>query len=100
MMWNLQELIQFPDKGLTSRTLHNDENIKLVLLSFSQEHELKSHTAPMPITIQILEGEALITIDAEPMAANSGTLVMVPALVTHSIIAKTRMAMLLTMAKK
>jgi len=37
-----------PAKGILSRTLFNDEKLKVVLFGFAQGEELSEHTASIP----------------------------------------------------
>jgi quercetin dioxygenase-like cupin family protein len=91
--------IQIPEKGILSHTLFNDDSVKLILFGFAPGQELTAHTAPMPATIQVLEGEASITLGQEVMEAERGCLIhMQPGLV-HGIVAKSPLLMLLTLVK-
>src|SRR5262245_38414135 len=48
---------QPPDKGILSRTLHNDDRLKVVLFGFAPGEELSEHTASMPAILHFLQGE-------------------------------------------
>src|SRR5262249_49585986 len=53
---------QPPEKGILSRTLHNDDRLKAVLFGFAQDEELSEHTASMPAVLHFLRGEAKLTL--------------------------------------
>ena len=77
--------IQVPEKGILSHTLFNDDAIKLIVFGFAPGQELTAHTAPMPATIQILSGNAEITLGADTVQAGPGCLIhMQPQLITES----------------
>ena len=40
--------VQIPADGILSRTLYNDDRLKVVLFAFAEGQELSAHTAPMP----------------------------------------------------
>lgn len=90
---------QPPEKGILSRTLFNDDRLKVVLFGFGQGEELSEHTASMPAVLHFLQGEASLTLDADTMEAKPGTWVHMPKGMRHSIQAKTPVAMLLMLMK-
>jgi quercetin dioxygenase-like cupin family protein len=94
----LQE-IQVPEKGILSHTLYNDEKLKLILFGFAPGQELTAHTAPMPATIQFLQGEASLSLGSDELQVTSGALVHMPANLTHGIVAKSPVLMLLSLVK-
>lgn len=96
---NLLEEIQVPEKGILSHTLYNDDGIKLILFGFSPGQELTAHTAPMPATIQILRGDAHITLGEDSLETSAGCLIHMQPNLTHGIVAQTPVLMLLTLVK-
>lgn len=88
-----------PDDGTLSRTLHNDDNAKVVLFGFAAGEELSEHTAAMPAIIQIIKGEASLTIGGEAVSGKPGTWIHMPAKMPHSVKAQTPVVMLLTLLK-
>ena len=46
--------IDIPQRGILSRTLYDDADVKVVLFGFSAGHELSAHTAPMPAALYFL----------------------------------------------
>lgn len=96
---DLSSEIKVPEKGILSHTLHNDDHVKIVLFGFSAGQELTAHTAPMPATIQFLEGEATLTLGSDTLEAGAGTLVHMQPKLVHGIAAKTPVRMLLTLVK-
>lgn len=88
-----------PDDGTLSRTLHNDDNTKVVLFGFAAGEELSEHTASMPAIIQIIKGEASLTIGDEAVAGMPGTWIHMAAKTPHSVKAETPVVMLLTLLK-
>ena len=88
-----------PDKGILSRTLYNDDRLKVVLFGFGQGEELSEHTASMPAVLHFLQGEAGLTLDDNVLDAKPGTWVHMPKGMRHSIQAKTQVIMLLVLLK-
>ena len=70
---DLAKEAQPPDKGILSRTLYNDDRLKVVLFGFAQGEELSEHTASMPAVLHFLQGEAKLTLGDDPLEARPGS---------------------------
>jgi quercetin dioxygenase-like cupin family protein len=92
--------VPVPDSGVLSRTLFNDEALKVVAFGFSAGHELSAHTAPMAAVLHFLKGEAELTLGNEKRDVRAGAMVHMAPGLTHGIIAKTPLVMLLLMLKQ
>jgi len=88
-----------PSDGTLSRTLHNDDHLKVVLFGFSAGQELSEHTASMPAIMHFLRGEADVKLGPDTVSATAGTWIHMPAKLSHSIRAKTPVVMLLLLLK-
>jgi quercetin dioxygenase-like cupin family protein len=96
---NLNEQIKIPDKGIISHTLYNDDQLKIVLFGLAAGHEMAAHAAPVPITIMFLKGEASVTLGDDRHEIREGALIRIRTKLTHGIVAKTPVLMLLSMLK-
>lgn len=96
---DLVKEVQPPDKGILSRTLFNDDWLKLVAFVFAQGEELSEYTASMPAVLHFLQGEATVTLGDDRHEAKAGTWVHMPASLKHSIQARTPVVMLLLLLK-
>ena len=97
---NLNDEIQIPENGTLSRTLYNDDHVKILVFGFAAGQELSAHTAPMSASIYIHSGDARLTLGEETFDAQAGTLVHMAPQLTHGIFAKTPVIMLLQMYKQ
>jgi len=91
--------IEIPKQGILSRTLYNDDQVKLVLFGFSEGQELSAHTAPMPASIYFLQGEGSLTLSDEQMTIRAGSFAHMTPELRHAIVAQTPLVMLLAMMK-
>ncbi len=89
-----------PENGILSRTLFNDDSIKVVLFGFASGQELSAHTAPMAASLQFVSGEARLTLGGDVTEAKEGAWVYMPPKLEHGILAVTPVVMLLTMYKQ
>lgn len=94
---NLLNSIEIPQDGTLSRTIHRDDRVKIVLFGFAGGQELSQHTAAVPAVIEILRGDARVTLDGEEKELSAGSWVFMDAQLPHSIYARTDVIMLLTM---
>jgi quercetin dioxygenase-like cupin family protein len=96
---NILEAIAVPEKGILSHTVHNDTNVKIIVFGFAPGQELTAHTAPMPAMIQILRGDAEITLGDDSLLVSAGCVIHMQPNLPHGIVAKTPLLMLLTLIK-
>jgi quercetin dioxygenase-like cupin family protein len=94
---DLAQDITPPAKGILSRTLHKDDQVRITLFGFAPGEELSAHTAPHPAVLYFLQGEAKLKLGEDTMDAGPGSLAHMPAQLPHAIQAKTPLIMLLVM---
>ena len=97
---DLRQPVETPDDGIVSRAVYNDDDVRVVHFSFASGQQLSDHTAPVPVALEIIEGEATITLDREVVEGRPGTWIHLPANTPHSVVAKSPLVLLLTLLKK
>jgi len=97
--FTLEGSVDYTDGGIISKILTRNTAGNVTLFSFDAGQSLSEHTAPFDALIQVLEGEALITIAKEQFQLLRGECIIMPANVPHAVYARTRFKMLLTMIK-
>lgn len=85
-----------PD-SIVSRTFYRDERLKAILFGFAPGQELSEHTSAVPAALQIISGEAVVTLGDERFEAQAGAWAHMAARLPHSVVAKTEVVMLLWM---
>jgi quercetin dioxygenase-like cupin family protein len=95
----LAEQVELPKDGTLSKTLYQDDGLKVVLFGFSAGQELSEHTASTPAIMHFLSGESEVTLGTDKMLAEAGTWIHMPAQMPHSIRTKTPSVMLLSLLK-
>lgn len=96
---DLAREVETPRSGILSRTLFQDEQVKLVLFAFDAGQDLSAHTASLPAILQFLQGEATLTLGEDAKEAHPGTWIHMPAHLPHSVRAQTPVIMLLLLLK-
>ena len=67
---DLAGLINYQDGAIVSRTLIKKPTGTVTLFAFDQGQELSEHTAPYDAMVQVLDGEAEVTIGGKPLEAH------------------------------
>ncbi|MGO9255549.1 MAG: cupin domain-containing protein [Bryobacteraceae bacterium] len=89
-----------PENGILSRTLYNDDHVKVVIFAFAAGQELSAHTAPMAAALHFLAGEATVTLGEDVREVQAGAFVHMPPQLPHAVMARTPMILLLSMYKE
>ena len=96
---DLAARIEVPADGTLSVTLHQDDEVKVVLFGFAAGQELSEHTASVPAILHQIKGEARWRLGEQTIDAQPGTWVHLAARVPHAIAAQTPTIMLLTLLR-
>jgi quercetin dioxygenase-like cupin family protein len=95
----LNELIEYQEGSVVSRTLLNKETGTLTLFAFDKGQGLSEHTAPFDALVSLLDGEAEIIISGKPFSLKQGEMIIMPANEPHALKAVKQFKMILTMIK-
>ena len=95
----LADLVEYEEGRVVSRTFVQNEALSLTLFAFAAGEGLSTHAASGDAFVQILDGEAAITIGEKEVLAKAGHVVVMPANVPHSLQARSRFKMLLVVVK-
>jgi quercetin dioxygenase-like cupin family protein len=94
-----ESLIAYQDGSVVSRIVVKSKGGSVTVFAFDEGEELSEHTAPFDALVQVLDGEAEITIAAEKHRLDAGDAIILPADVPHALRAVTPFKMLLTMVR-
>ena len=97
---NLASLVSYQPGSVVSRTIVNRKAGTVTLFAFDEGEGLSEHTAPFDALVQVLEGEAQVTISGEDSEVRQGEAIVLPAGKTHAVKATKRFKMLLTMIRE
>src|SRR4030043_1992818 len=93
----LIDLIEYQEASVVSRTLIDKKTGTVTLFAFDEHQGLSEHTAPFDAMVQIIDGEAEITISGKTHHLREGEAIVMPANHPHSLKAVKRFKMILTM---
>ena len=95
----LARLVEYAPGAIVSRTIVDGDSGTVTLFAFDAGQGLSEHSTPFDALVQILEGQAELTIGGKPTPARAGEIVIMPADVPHAVKAAGRFKMLLTMLR-
>ena len=95
----LADLIDYQADSVVSRTVIDRKTGTLTLFAFAQGQGLSEHTAPFDAMVQLLDGEAEITISDQRYHLKAGETIIMPANKPHALKAIRNFKMLLVMIK-
>jgi quercetin dioxygenase-like cupin family protein len=95
----LKQSVDYSSGSIVSKIIAKNEAGNLTLFAFDQGQNLSEHTAPFNAIVQIIEGEAKITIARVDHNLKEGEIIIMPSDIPHAVEAVKRFKMLLTMLK-
>jgi quercetin dioxygenase-like cupin family protein len=95
----IADLVAYQDGSVVSRIIVKRETGNVTLFAFDQGQELSEHTTPYDALVQVVEGDAEITIAGTPYRLRAGEMIIMPAHQPHAVRATSRFKMLLTMIR-
>lgn len=96
---NLTNLVQYQEGQVVSRTLSQSSSVSLTLFAFEKGEGLSGHSAPGDALVQVLEGQASVTIDDTEYSLKEGESIVMPAGIPHALDATEKFKMLLLLIK-
>ena len=95
----LVDLVDYEKGRVVSRTFAQNKGLSVTLFAFDKGEGLSTHAASGDAMVQVLDGEASLTIGGKAVAAKAGEVVVMPAEVPHSVEARRPFKMLLTVVR-
>ena len=95
----LAALVDYQSGSIVSREILKGPTGKVTLFAFDAGEGLSEHTSPFNALVEIVEGEAEITISGQPHRVSAGELILMPAQQPHALAADKRFKMILTMIR-
>ncbi len=95
----ISDLIAYQDGAIVSRIVIKKEAGNVTLFAFDAAQELSEHTTAYDALLQVVDGEAEITIAGTAHRLRAGDMIIMPAHQPHAVKAVSRFKMLLTMIR-
>lgn len=95
----VEDLVDYQEGSVVSRTLIDKKTGTVTVFAFDLDQGLSEHTAPFDAMVQVLEGQAEITISGKAHRVGGGEMILMPANEPHALRAVERFKMMLTLVK-
>jgi len=95
----LAALVEYQSGSVVSREILKGSSGRVTLFAFDAGEGLTEHTSPYNALVQIVEGEAEITIAGQPHRVQAGELILMPAGQPHALKAMRRFKMALVLIR-
>lgn len=93
------DLVGYQDGSIVSREIVKKPTGNVTIFAFDEGEGLSEHTAPFDALVQVIEGEAEVSIAGKLNHLHGGEMVLIPAQQPHSLKALKRFKMVLTMIR-
>ena len=95
----LKALVEYQEGSIVSRTIIDKKAGTVTLFAFAKGQALSEHTAPFDALVQVLDGQAQISISGKAFDVKAGEMIIMPADIPHAVTAVGDFKMLLTMIR-
>lgn len=92
-------VINYSDAAIVSKTIIKKSAGTVTFFAFDAGESLSEHTAPYDVLLQVLDGNAEITLGNEIYTVLKSQAIILPANIPHAVKANERFKMMLTMIK-
>lgn len=96
---DLTGMVEYQPGQVVSRTLAQNPFLSLTVFAFDQGEGISAHTVPADALVQVLDGEAKVTIDGQEYRVGAGQAIVMPQGKPHALDAEQRFKMLLVVVK-
>lgn len=94
----IKQEVTWKESSLNSITLFKSDKMRIVLIGIHKNGELKTHTAPGYISVQVMEGHIEFATEEKTVQLFPGQMVSLQPQLPHSVFAKEESFFLLTLA--
>lgn len=96
---NVEGLVSYQEGSVVSKTIVDKKVGTVTLFAFDKGQGLSEHTAPYDAIVQLIDGEAEITVSGKAQRVSKGEMFILPANEPHALVAVERFKMLLIMIR-
>lgn len=97
--FNAADLVDYQEASIVSRTILDRGVGNVTVFAFDKGEGLSEHTAPFDALVNVIDGEAEVTVAGEPLRVRAGEMLVMPAGKPHALKAPERFKMVLIMIR-
>lgn len=96
---SLKQALQYQSGAVVSKEIIKTSNATVTIFAFDTNQGLSEHTTPFTALLQVIDGQADVTVNAFTHNLKEGDVLILPANQPHGVVAKTPFKMVLTMLR-
>ena len=96
---NLSDLVKYQENAVVSSEIIKKDTGIITVFAFDKGQGLSEHTTPFDALVNIIDGQAEVTISGNLFTVKKGEMIIMPANKPHSLKAVEKFKMLLVMIK-
>jgi quercetin dioxygenase-like cupin family protein len=97
--FSYKDLVAYQDGAVVSRTIIDKNEGTVTVFAFDKEQKLSTHSAPYDALLEVIDGNALITIEDRQYTVKCGQQIIMPANKPHAVFAPEQFKMTLIMIR-
>ena len=95
----LKNVIEYQEGAVVSKEILKTSSGTVTVFAFDAGQGLSEHTAPFEVLVNVIDGEAEVTISGTAHTLSEGQMIILPANQPHALKANKRFKMLLVMLR-
>ena len=96
---NLSDLVKYQENAVVSSEVIKKDTGIITVFAFDKGQGLSEHTAPFDALVNIIDGQAEVTVSGKLFTVKKGEMIIMPANKPHSMKAVEKFKMFLVMIK-
>jgi len=96
---NIKDLINYSEKGITSKVLEKGEANQLTLFCMAENTDMEEHTSTMEGFVYVIEGDGIFNLEGKDIEMKPNALIKLPRNAVHSLKANKNTSFLLFLSK-
>ncbi len=96
---NLSDLVKYQENAVVSSEIIKKDTGIITIFAFDKGQGLSEHTAPFDALVNIIDGQAEVTVSGKLFTVKKGEMIIMPANKPHSMKAVEKFKMFLVMIK-
>jgi len=98
-LMTLNQVVDYQVGAVVSKTLVDKKIGTITVFAFAAEQGLSEHTAPFDAVVQVIDGEAKVTVAGKDYQVAAGQMIIMPANQPHALRAEQPFKMVLVMIR-
>lgn len=93
----INELIEYPKKGILSKDIVKNDKLNITLFCMAKGTEMSEHTSTKQGFVYVVEGDGFFNLEGEDIAMSSGVFIYMKKNAIHSLRANENTSFILTL---